>query len=64
LGKTLLPTLVADRNARLRRLSLSNDRPCPSREIWLLAHAEQVGLARVKAVTEWVEKLVNAAGRK
>ena len=64
LGKTLLPTLVADRDARLRRLSPSNDRPCPSREIWLLAHADQVELARVKAVTGWVEKLVNAAGRK
>jgi DNA-binding transcriptional LysR family regulator len=64
LGKTLLPTLVADRDARLRRLSLNNDRPYPSREIWLLAHADQVELARVKAVTEWVEKLVNAAGRK
>jgi DNA-binding transcriptional LysR family regulator len=64
LGRTLLPTVVADRDARLRRLDLNIDRPCPSREIWLLAHADQLELARVRAAIEWVERLVSAAGRK
>lgn len=63
LGKTLLPIMVADRDARLRRLDLSNDRPYPSREIWLLAHADQLELARVRAVIEWVERLTGR-GRK
>jgi DNA-binding transcriptional LysR family regulator len=62
LGKTLLPIMVADRDARLRRLDL-NDRPYPSREIWLLAHADQLELARVRAVIEWVERLTGH-GRK
>ena len=63
LGKTLLPIMVADRDARLRRLDLSHNRPCPSREIWLLAHADQLDLARVRAVIEWVERLTGC-GRK
>jgi DNA-binding transcriptional LysR family regulator len=63
LGKTLLPAIVADGDTRLRRLSLSNDLPCPSREIWLLAHADQLELAGVQAVIEWVERLTGR-GRK
>jgi DNA-binding transcriptional LysR family regulator len=64
LGKTLLPTSVADSDARLRRLDLHNNRPYPSREIWLLAHADLLELARVKAVIGWIERSVNPACRK
>jgi DNA-binding transcriptional LysR family regulator len=64
LGKTLLPTSVADNDARLRRLELNNGRPCPSREIWLLAHVDLLELARVKAVIGWIERSVNPARRK
>lgn len=59
-GRTLLPTRVADNDLRLRRLLLKNDRPCPSREIWLLAHAQLLGLARIKTLMGWIEGVVNA----
>ena len=58
LGKTLLPTLVADRDKRLRRIDAPADRRFPAREIWLLAHADQVELARVAVVIQWIEAIV------
>jgi DNA-binding transcriptional LysR family regulator len=63
-GKTLLPTTVANRDARLRRLNLYIDRPCPSREVWLLAHGDQLEIARVRAAITWVESVVSASVRK
>jgi DNA-binding transcriptional LysR family regulator len=60
LGKTLLPTIVADRDPRLRRLP-SLGAPAPSREIWLLAHADQMRLARVSATIRWLETVVKGA---
>lgn len=47
LGKTLLPTLVADSDKRLRRIDVMLGRAFPDREIWLLAHADQLGFARM-----------------
>jgi len=61
LGKTLLPTIVADRDPRLRRLPSLVGPAAPSREIWLLAHADQIGLARVAATIGWLENVVKAA---
>ena len=55
LGKSLLPTLVADRDKRLRRLK--GRLPCLSREIWLMVHPQARQLARVKAVINWLEGL-------
>jgi len=58
LGKTLLPTLVADSDLRLRRIDVQADLPFPEREIWLLAHADQVELPRVATVMRWIEETV------
>jgi DNA-binding transcriptional LysR family regulator len=58
LGKTLLPPVVADRDRRLRRIDVTVGGPLPAREIWLLAHADQLELTRVTAVIEWVKKIV------
>lgn len=58
LGKTLLPTPTTDSDKRLRRIDVPIDRPFPTREIWLLAHADQVELTRVAAVIQWIEKTV------
>jgi DNA-binding transcriptional LysR family regulator len=59
LGKTLLPIVVADRDARLRQLPWNDkNRALPSREIWLLTHADDVSLSRISAATSWIEKTV------
>jgi DNA-binding transcriptional LysR family regulator len=64
LGKTLLPSLVADSDRRLRRIEVTVDRPLPAREIWLLAHADQLELARVAVVMEWVKIIVAKSSRR
>jgi DNA-binding transcriptional LysR family regulator len=63
LGITLLPTAIADRDARLRPVSSVGARPCPSRDIWLLAHADQIKLARVSTVIKWVEGVIAGSAR-
>ena len=64
LGKTLLPTLVADRDARLLRLRMDAARPYPSREVWLLVHADQIDVRGVSAAVEWIETVVSSTGRR
>jgi DNA-binding transcriptional LysR family regulator len=64
LGKTLLPILAADGDPRLRRISMPAARSLPARPIWLLAHADQVGLNRVATVIDWVKKTVVSSSRK
>jgi DNA-binding transcriptional LysR family regulator len=61
LGKTLLPSLVAERDPRLRRVDVTAAGPLPAREVWLLVHADQLELARVAAVIDWIKKLVAMA---
>lgn len=58
LGQSVLPTVLAERDSRLRRHS----RPSPDllREVWLLQHADQTGLARMRAVSRWLESLISA----
>jgi len=58
LGRTLLPTVVADRDERLRRLGTGKGTTPPSRELWLLAHADQLELRRIAAVIAWIEEVV------
>ena len=53
-GRTLLPILVADRDQRLRRIKVPSDRAIPAREIWLLTHADDTGIGRITAVTDWI----------
>ncbi len=60
LGKTLLPDVIADRNEHLRRLNIEEEPAPPSREIWLLAHADQLELRRIVTVVRWIEKVVTA----
>jgi DNA-binding transcriptional LysR family regulator len=64
LGMTLLPTAIADRDTRLRPVPLIGVQSCPSRDIWLLAHADQIGVARVSTVINWIEGVVAGADRK
>jgi DNA-binding transcriptional LysR family regulator len=64
LGKTLLPIIVAAQDMRLRRLDAGAGRAWPSREIWLLAHAHQLELARVVAATRWLERVLGGSRRK
>ncbi|MGI9408540.1 MAG: LysR family transcriptional regulator [Hyphomicrobiaceae bacterium] len=60
-GKTLLPMLVADGEPRLRKIKVSAHRPIPTREIWQLAHADDIELGRIVAVMDWIRMTV--AGR-
>jgi DNA-binding transcriptional LysR family regulator len=61
LGKTLLPTVIGKREPRLQRLETDARSPLPSREIWLLAHADQTDLGRIVAVVSWLENVVMTA---
>jgi DNA-binding transcriptional LysR family regulator len=58
LGKTLLPSVVADHDARLQRLRGVAGMTEPVREIWLLTHADLRHLSRVEAVVQWIERVV------
>jgi DNA-binding transcriptional LysR family regulator len=64
LGKTLLPTVIGEREPRLRRLETDARSPLPSREMWLLAHADQTDLGRIVAVVSWLENVVMTAIKK
>lgn len=55
LGRSLLPSAVADGDARLRRLSTERGTPLPARELWLLTHSEIERLGRIEAVVEWIK---------
>jgi DNA-binding transcriptional LysR family regulator len=57
LGRSLLPCLVADGDARLRRIGNGSREPALSRELWLLVHSELAALGRIEAVTQWVEEV-------
>jgi DNA-binding transcriptional LysR family regulator len=53
LGRMIFPLCVGDREAGLVRLS--GPEPVIKRELSLLVHPDLRGLARVKAVTDWIE---------
>ncbi|MBZ9672473.1 LysR family transcriptional regulator [Mesorhizobium sp. ES1-3] len=55
LGRSLLPCIVADRIAALARMPAD---PFPTRELWLLTHPDLRHLARVAAVTAWIEATI------
>ena len=58
LGRTLLPVALATRDRRLTDVAGPRRAEAMTRELWLLSHADQVGLARIAAVTTWLEALV------
>jgi DNA-binding transcriptional LysR family regulator len=55
LGRTLLPSVVGDRDTRLQRVE--ERREYPVREIWLLAHSDYLKFARIAATIAWVEEI-------
>lgn len=57
LGRAILPCLVADGAAGLRRLPWDGD-PMPGREIWVLTLPDLRHLARVGAVLGWIAGLL------
>ncbi len=64
LGRTLLPNVIAGPENRLVRLSMEDKAEPPARELWLLAHANQFELRRIRAVIEWIENLVDLTVKK
>jgi DNA-binding transcriptional LysR family regulator len=62
LGRTVLPCAVADRLPGIARCDPPGLPPPPARELWLLAHPDQRGLARTAAVQGWLERTLVAAG--
>lgn len=63
LGRSLIPIAIGEADAALRRL---DEKPYPamvSREVWLLGHVDQIGLAHVEVVSAWVRGVfANIAG--
>ena len=57
LGRSLLPRIVADRDARLRSVPVTRGAPAPERELWLLSPAELAGLGRIDAVAQWIGQI-------
>ena len=52
LGKAFLPVAIGDASAELTRL---DEGPPPIfREVWLISHPDQKGLARIKIVGDWL----------
>ncbi len=56
-GRSLLPCVIADANARLRRLDAKRQAPVLARELWLLGHSELRTLGRIEAVAAWIEQI-------
>jgi len=56
LGKALLPRAIGDADDRLMRIAAPGSEPPPSREVWLLSHAEQRDLRSIATVAEWIEE--------
>jgi DNA-binding transcriptional LysR family regulator len=57
IGRSLLPCLVGDGDARLRRLNTRRRVTLPARELWLLTHSDLRRLGRIEAVIEWIERV-------
>jgi DNA-binding transcriptional LysR family regulator len=59
LGLALLPTFTAEREPRLR--PLLPRLACPSRELWLVYHADLRANPRVAAFTSWLGRRISGA---
>lgn len=60
LGRSLLPSAVADREPALRRIETPGLPDPPVRELWLLVHPELRPLARIAAVLDWLGSTLRA----
>ncbi|MDE1996063.1 MAG: LysR family transcriptional regulator, partial [Rhizobiaceae bacterium] len=56
LGRALLPRILGDRVNGLARIDRGED-ILPTRELWLLMHADLRHIARIRAVADWLEQL-------
>jgi DNA-binding transcriptional LysR family regulator len=63
LGKTLLPSLIGDRDRRLQQIDFGERQQRPAREIWLLAHSDQLKFGRIAATVAWAEETLRATSR-
>jgi DNA-binding transcriptional LysR family regulator len=59
LGRSVIPKVIAAKDRRLRELP--EPRPDLLREVWLMQHSDQTGLARMMAVSRWIEKVFNVS---
>jgi DNA-binding transcriptional LysR family regulator len=57
LGRSLLPCVIADGDARLMKIGSRRHRPALVRELWLLTHSELRTLGRIEAVVEWIKEI-------
>ncbi|MET1414103.1 LysR family transcriptional regulator [Roseibium sp. HPY-6] len=55
LGRSVIPIVIAETDPRIRRLP--EPEPDLQREVWLMQHADQAGLARMVAVSRWIERI-------
>ena len=58
LGKSLFPRTIADAEPRLRALPLDTDANLPVREVWLLAHVDQISRSSIVTAKEWLTGLL------
>ncbi len=61
LGRALLPRAIADGFDGISPVD-DGDRSLPQREVWLLTHADLRHLARIRAISDWLDKVL--AGRR
>ena len=59
-GRSVFPCLVADGDARLRRLPVDGEASSLGREIWLLVHLDLAELPGTKAVASWIDSIIHA----
>ncbi len=55
IGRSIIPKMIARTDPRLQ--ILEEPRPDLQREVWLMQHADQAGLARMLAVSLWIEEI-------
>ncbi|WP_193185421.1 LysR family transcriptional regulator [Nisaea sediminum] len=57
IGRSILPTMIADGDSRLQVFDPVDAEPFAEREVWLLSHAQQPNAAAIGAVSSWLEGL-------
>jgi DNA-binding transcriptional LysR family regulator len=57
LGKSFLPSMIADHDPGLRRIVDTLRRERHRREVWVLTRPDQRSLARVDAVIDWLQRI-------
>ena len=60
LGRALLPTILVKHVDGLSRVDV-DDKTLPVREVWLLTHTELRHLARIRAVSEWLDRVFHGS---